>query len=212
MHIKIALTDDHPLIIGGIKNLLHYYKHIEIIDTYADGNALLEGLKERRPDVLLLDIQLPDRSGNELARLITRNYPDIRILVLTSNNSTFHLKDMIRSGCKGYILKTADKEALVNAIEEVYQGREYLEPSLKDQLLNKVLKLKPDTQQAHASLTSREKEVLALIANEMTSQEIAAHLHISQRTVENHRFSLMQKLHVKNTAGMTKAAMEMGLI
>lgn len=210
-YIRIDIADDHPMIIDGIRNMLYFYKHIEIAHTYHTGRDLLEGLKKEQPDILLLDIQLPDKSGNELARFITRAYPGIRIIALTSMESTFHFKDMIKSGCKGYLLKSASKEKLLNAIEEVYGGGEYLEPALKDQLLLNVLKIKNNQTQL-SPLTRREKEILELIATGLTSSEISEQLVLSQRTVENHRFSLMQKLGVKNTAGLVKVAMEMGFI
>jgi len=210
-YIRIDIADDHPMIIDGIKNMLYYYKHIEIGNTYYTGAALLEGLEAGQPDVLLLDIQLPDKSGNELARIISKRYPHLPILVLTSMESAFHFKDMITNGCKGYLLKSASKEKLLHAIEEVYHGREFLEPSLKDQLLLKVLKIKnKDT--FLTPLTRREKEILELIATGLTSSEISERLCLSQRTIENHRFSLMQKLNVKNTASLLKVAMEMGFI
>lgn len=207
--IQVAIADDHPMIVNGIKNMLHYYRHIEIVQTYNSGKALLEGLLSARPDVLLLDIQLPDISGNELARIIARDYPQVRILVITSMDSTFHVKDMMKAGCSGYLLKTAGKDTLIGAIEEVYAGGTYLEASLKEQLLNEVLNKKSTTV---ATLTRREKEILTLIAKELTSSEIAALLSISQRTVENHRFSLMQKLNAKNTVGLIRIASESGLI
>lgn len=209
MFIKIAIADDHPMVINGIKNMLHYYKHIDVSRTYRNGKELLEGLSTEQPDVLLLDIQLPDKNGNELARLISPQYPSVRILVITSLDSVFHIKDMMKSGCKGYLLKTSSKEELIEAIERVYKGEEYIDASLKEQLLREVLH-KKNTKTS--PLTRREKEILLLIAKELTSHQIAEQLSISQRTVENHRFSLMQKLNAKNTVGLTKTALEMGLI
>jgi DNA-binding NarL/FixJ family response regulator len=210
-YIRIDIADDHPMIIDGIRNMLHYYRHIEIQHVYQTGKALLEGLKETQPDVLLLDIQLPDKSGNELARIISKLYPGINILALTSMESTFHFKDMIKSGCKGYLLKSANKEKLIHAIEEVHEGREFLEPLLKDQLLLHILKIK-NKDSFMTPLTRREKEILELIASGLTSGEISEQLFLSQRTIENHRFSLMQKLNVKNTAALLKTATEMGFI
>lgn len=210
MSIRIALTDDHPLILAGVKKLLEQYAEMEITDCFNSGTSLLEGLQLRQPDVLLLDIQLSDVNGNELIRQIVRNYAGVRILILTNNNSTFFLKDMIRNGCRGYILKTVDGDTLRHAIQEVYQGREYIQPELKEQLLQETLKLRSQPT-AQFVLTAREKEVLALIAREFTSAGIAAKLHLSTRTVENHRFSIMQKTGVKNTAGLTRLALELGL-
>lgn len=207
--IQLAIADDHPMIVNGIKNMLHYYRHIEIVQTYATGRELLQGLASVLPDVLLLDIQLPDISGNELARLIVRDYPSVRILVITSMDSSFHIKDMMKAGCSGYLLKTAGKDILIEAIEAVYAGETYLETALKEQLLSEVLNRKNTLTNP---LTRREKEILGLIAQEMTSSEIAALLNLSQRTVENHRFSLMQKLNAKNTVSLIRIASASGLI
>jgi DNA-binding NarL/FixJ family response regulator len=207
--IRLAIADDHPMIVNGIKNMLQYYRHIEIMQTYGSGTELLQGLQTMQPDVLLLDIQLPDISGNELARLIVRDYPSVKILVVTSMDSTFHIKDMMKAGCRGYLLKTAGKDTLVEAITEVYAGGTYLEASLKEKLLKEVLNKKNTT---ITTLTRREKEILNLIAKELTSPEIAALLSISQRTVENHRFSLMQKLQAKNTVSLIRIASSSGLI
>lgn len=197
------------MVVSGIKNMLHYYKHIEIAGCYHSGKALLEALPEVRPDILLLDLQLPDISGNELIRQIARQYPEVKILVITSMDSTFHIKDTMKAGSKGYLLKTASRETLLEAIETLYQGGEYLEASLKEQLLQEMLKRKGTFA---SPLTRREKEILELIARELTSPEIAAQLGISSRTVENHRFSLMQKLSARNTAGLIRIAQEKGLI
>lgn len=207
--IRLVITDDHPMVVSGIKNMLHYYKHIDIVGSYYNGKALLEALPEARPDILLLDLQLPDISGNELIRQITRQYPEVKILVITSMESTFHIKDTMKAGSKGYLLKTASRETLLEAIETLYQGGEYLEASLKEQLLQEMLKRKGTFA---SPLTRREKEILELIARELTSPEIAGQLGISSRTVENHRFSLMQKLSARNTAGLIRIAQEKGLI
>lgn len=207
MHIKISIADDHPMVVNGIRNMLHYNRHIEVLHTYHTGKDLMDGLAQTTPDVLLLDIQLPDHSGNELARIISKKYPHVRMLVITSMEQTFHVKDMMRSGCSGYLLKTVSKEVLIEAIEEVYAGREYIAPELKEQLVNEALKIKPPS----VSITRREKEILGLIATGLTSQQIAVQLCLSQRTIENHRFSLMQKLQVKNSLGLAKIAMQMGL-
>lgn len=211
MFIKVAITDDHPMVVNGIKNMLYYYKHVEIQSTYSTGLDLLEGLKIALPDILLLDIQLPDKNGNELARIITKEYPAVRIIVLTSLDSVFHIKDMMHVGCKGYMLKTATKEMLLEAIEQVFGGGEYIDPGLKDRLVQQMLHMKPQNDLPSA-LTRREKEILQLIAAEHTSSEIAEQLCLSQRTVENHRFSLLQKLQAKNTVGLLKAALQMGLL
>lgn len=211
--IKVSVVDDHPLAISGVENMLRPFKHIEIISTYTSGALLLEGLTKVQPDVLLLDILLPDQSGQDLAEIISKTYPKVNILALTSLDAPSHVKGMMRRGCKGYLLKNTDQDTLVTAIEKVYNGEEYIEASLKEQMLHNIIKGKRE----HLSnpkivLTEREKEILTLIVNEHTSKEIADKLFLSLRTVEGHRLNLLQKLDAKNTVGLVRIAMQMGLI
>jgi len=209
--IKIAIVDNHPMTIRGVQTMLASYPHIQVTAAYTSGKALLEGLQQEQPDVLLLDIMLPDTSGKELAETISAAWPAIRILALTSLDAPSHVKSMMRRGCAGYLLKDADDQTLVYAIEQVHQGHEYIEPSIKEQILQNVLKLKKPSTGNMPKLTQREKEILTLIVQEYTSQEIADKLFISLRTVETHRFSLLQKLDAKNMVALVKIAMQMGL-
>jgi len=212
MHIKIAIADDHPLIVKGLQNILGAYPHLEVRHTYETGEELLTGLRKELPDVLLLDINLPDKTGNELIRIISKKYPEVRVLVLTSMDSIYHVKDMMQHGGMGYLLKNASAGTLVEAIESVYNGEEFLEPVLKEQLLRSMLKMKKQAELVRPTLTRREKEILQLIAAEYSSPEIAKKLSLSQRTVDNHRFSLLQKLQAKNSIGLVKSALQLGLI
>ncbi len=216
MPIKVAITDDHPLAIKGIKTILDSFPHIEVTDTYNSGKALMEGLQEKQPDVLLLDIMLPDKSGKELAPIISQNYPKIGIIALTSLDAPAMIKTMMQRGCLGYLLKDTSEETLVEAIEQVNKGNEYLEQNLKEHLLQNMMKSKKAQPPSHPviahELTLREKEILQLIVEEYTTQEISDKLFISFRTVENHRYSLLQKLEVKNTAGLVRVAITHGLI
>jgi DNA-binding NarL/FixJ family response regulator len=211
MGIKVAITDDHPLVIQGLENLLSGYPQIEVVATYRSGEELLQGLAHTHPDILLLDIQLPDKTGNELARIISKKYPCVKILALTSMETMFHVKDMMQHGCMGYLTKHTEPETLITAIEQVYKGELFLEPHLQKLLLASMTKANVQSAQL-TPLTRREKEVLQLIAAEHTSQEIADKLFLSLRTVESHRLSIMQKLGVKNSIGLVKAAMQMGLV
>lgn len=211
MLIRTAIVDNHPMTIHGVQTMLAPYRHIQLTTTYTSGKALLAGLELAQPDVLLLDIMLPDTSGKELAETINANWPDIRILALTSLDAPSHVKGMIRRGCTGYLLKDTDAPTLVHAIEQVYEGKEFIEPSIKEQILQNVLRLKKNSVDNIPKLTQREKEVLTLIVQEYTSPEIAEKLFISLRTVEAHRCSLLQKLDAKNLVALVKIAMQMGL-
>lgn len=211
MSIKLAIVDDHVLIVQGLKHLLLQHTDIIIADIYTSGQALLEGLMQHQPDVLLMDIQLPDKSGNELVRILNKQYPNIKIIALTSMDTIFHIKDMMQHGCLGYVTKQAGPDVLIEAIRKVYKGEEFLEDSIKERWIQSMIKT--DKENAKTTpLSRREKEILKLIASEHTNQEIADKLFLSQRTVESHRYSLLQKLNVKNTAGLVRMAVQMGLI
>lgn len=213
MPIKVAITDDHPLVIEGLQNALSAFPKIEITDVYSSANALLKGLKKSVPDVLLLDIQLSDTPGNELAPVLIETYPQLRILVLSSMDATSYVKDMMQHGCMGYLLKSnTDRKMLAQAIEQVYAGKLFLDPSLKEDLLYGMLKEQKSVKVTRPKLTLREQEILQLIVAEHSNQEIADKLFLSLRTIEAHRYNLIQKLNVKNTVGLVKAAMQMGLV
>ncbi len=211
MPIKVAITDDHLMVITGLQNSLRPFDHIEVTDVYTTGNALLSGLKANIPDILLLDIQLPDRNGDELARIILEEHPDISIIVLTGLDSPFHLQDMMQLGCRGYLLKThTDQQTLTTAIERVYDGETFMDPTLKEQLFHTMLKEKKTNEAP--KLTHRENEILQLIAAGLTSQEIADKLFLSRRTVDSHRANIYFKFDAKNTTLLLRKAAEFNLI
>lgn len=208
--IKIAIADDHPIVVEGISSLLRADDRFDVIASYNTGAALLEGLSRQVPDVLLLDIHFPDTTGNQLARIISKEFPALRIIAITSVDNSFDMRDMLLHGCSGYLLKSAALPVLKEAIEKVYAGEEFLEPGSKEQLFQSMLKtkLKPTTYK----LTQREQQVLELLSSGKTNSEIAEQLFLSPRTIENNRMSLYQKLGVKNTAELIKTAMRLGLI
>lgn len=210
--IKVAIADDHQVVLSGIQNMLNSCPHIELRGQYQSGQSLLDGLVVEQPDVLLLDIQMPDKTGDELAKIISKKYPAIRILALTVFDTPFYIRSMMQNGCQGYLLKNTDQQTLIDAIETLYNNGQYIEPSLKEQLLQNMLRIKKQNVQSVPVLTKREKDILQLIVAEHTSQEIADRLFLSLRTVEKYRLNILQKLHVKNTAGLVKAALELGLI
>lgn len=213
MPIKLTITDDHPLIVSGLQNILRFCPSIEVISTYNSGDYLLEGLKTNQPDVLLLDLQMPGLSGPNLVKQINNLYPNIKIIILTGQEASFYAQDMILNGCLGYLLKnTTDQMMLVQAIETVYEGKLFMEPSLKEEVLYGILKVKRAIEETQPTITKRENEVLALISAGLSSKEMADKLFLSIRTIESHRMSLLQKLNVKNTAGLLNKASKLGLI
>ena len=213
--ITIAIADDHPMIAAGIGSLLKPFRHIRIINNYTRAEDAMEGLKQALPDVLLLDIALPDKTGQQLATEILGQYPDLKILVLTSMDTPTMVSSMMRRGCKGYLLKGAGPQMLADAITTVAGGNTFIDPELKEQLLLNAISAKKETskdKQRYEGLSEKEITVLKLIAEEYTTKEISETLNMGFRTAENYRYNLTKKLDVKNTAGLVKVALQLGLV
>lgn len=211
MRIKLAITDDHLLVISGIKAMLAPFPQISVVYESNRAGALMAALPVVQPDVLLLDIQMPEIDGISLCRQVKKEHPHIKVIALSSFMDSHYIKQMLRNGAAGYLLKGTDPETLLRAIEEVYAGEQFLDEVIKHQLLNEVITGRKRSSY-EIPLTRREKEILKLIAEEYSNQEIADLLFISLRTVETHRLNLTQKLAVKNTAGLVKEAMKRGIV
>lgn len=205
--IQLAITDDQVIILNGLQKILADVQNIRITGVYNNGDELLEGIAKEQPDVLLLDIQMPGKSGIELAAIITRQYRNIKIIALTNIDVVAQIKKILQQGVMGYLLKDASPETIINAIETVYGGEQYIQEQLRQLLLSSL-----SASNSKQIVTRREKEILQLIVDEFTNQEIADKLFLSLRTVENHRNNLLQKLDVKNTAGLVKIAIQEGLV
>jgi DNA-binding NarL/FixJ family response regulator len=209
MKLSVYLADDHAITISGIEKMLADHPLIELSGTYMSGDALLKALESKTPDVILLDIQMPGRQGDELAKIISEQYPTIAILTLTNMDMVFHVRNMFVHGARGYLLKSATRNTLVEAITVVSRGEQYIDIALREKM---AYELTNKRAQFKSMLTKREQKILELIAEEKTNTEIAEELFVSQRTVENHRTNLFFKLGVKNSAGLIKKAIQMGLI
>ncbi len=211
--IIVDIVDDHKMVIGGLRDMLRTFAGIKVGHTYENGTALLQGLQQEQPDILLLDIQMPDVRGDELAGLIARSYPAVKMITITGFNTTDYAKLMLEAGVSGYLLKNTDEQKLRLAIETVYKGRQYIEPSILERLNNEQYGSgRPEPFGVAPTLTRREKDMLHMILDELTSQEMAEKMGLSLRTIENHRVSLMQKLDAKNMAGIVKRAFQLGLV
>ena len=209
--IRVAVIDDHAVVLNGLKSMLAAYSQLEIVYTTQSHTALLEHISEFQPDVLLMDIQMPEINGIELCKQLLPLYGDLKIIAFSSFDDSHYVKLVLRSGAKGYLLKNADKETMVQAIETVAIGDEYIDDAIK-----KILVQESITGQRRSifdiPLTKRETEIVKLIAAGSSNQEIADKLFISLRTVETHRLNIYQKLDVKNTAGLIKEAARRGLV
>lgn len=209
--ISIAIADDHPMVINGLKNMLQQYTHIRVIDTFPNGIQLLKGLKVRLPDILLLDIQMPDHLGVDLVPTLLKKYPDLGILALTNIDSVLYVYNMLKSGAFGYLLKTTSQEVLIRAIETVHRREVFLEDAMKERLDVFVAKMRRESSLKPA-LSMREKDILKLIVNGDTTKEIAEKLYLGFRTVESYRINILLKLDAKNTASLVRKVVELGIL
>jgi DNA-binding NarL/FixJ family response regulator len=209
--INLAIIDDHEVVINGLKAMFVSEKEISILFTATNGEDLLSELKNTQPNVILMDIQMQGMDGVELTRLVHKQYPGIRIIAFSSFDDSHYIKQIIRNGASGYVLKNAAQKTLVQAIKTVMQGEEYLDDSIKKILIQESISGQRRSIY-EIPLTKREREILKLIAEEYSNQQIADKLFVSLRTVEAHRFNLTEKLGIKNIAGLTKEAQKRGLL
>lgn len=210
--ITVAVTDDHVMVVEGIKTMLNQVEDINIVSSYHNVNDTLDGLRKTTPQVLLLDINLPDGNGILLCKKLKEQYNDLKIIALSNYEDISFIKQIIKNGANGYLLKNTNKAELIDAIKAVKNNQLFLPEKLQRLLLNDSLGKPTNSSYFIPTLTRREKEVLELIVKEQTTEEIAKHLYITSKTVEAHRSNLIQKLGVKNVAGLVRVAIEKGLI
>lgn len=205
MKTRVFIVDDHYMVIEGIRSLLQNETTIEWAGHATNAESCLAFLQRIRPDIILMDISLPGKSGIELCREIKEKYPAIKIIGLSTFNQRSYISKMMDNGASGYLLKNAGKKEILKAIETVLQQKSYLSHEAAVTLHN------PDLEELPA-LTRREKEVLELIASGMTNQEIANQLFVSFTTVETHRKNLLEKFNAKNVASMINFASKKGFL
>lgn len=209
--IKLLIADDHQVLIQGLKELLNGLDHIQVSHTAANGQEVLDILETHPIDVILLDINMPVMNGLEACKKIKQKHPDTKVLALTTLDKGSFIQQMLKNGASGYLLKNTSQDELINAIETVYRGGTFINEHTNKILLNSIMNQKP-SESFIPTLTRREKEVLDLIAKEMTTSEMAAQLHISLNTIETHRRNLIQKFNVRNSVGLVREAMLKGII
>jgi len=204
MKAGIFIVADHYLVIEGIRSLRHAEKNIDWMGHATNAASCLDFLKHEQPDIILMDVSLPDRSGTELCKEVKQLYPAVLVLGLSTFNQQVIIRNMMDNGASGYVLKNATKEELLEAISIVLKGETYFSVEAVDAL--------KESNAQRPVITRREKEVLQLIAEGLTNAEIAEKLFISIATVNTHRKSILEKLEVKNTATLIGKAIKMGLI
>jgi len=210
--IQVLVVDDHQMFIDGVTAMFANDEEICIAGSCLSGKAVLQACSDANPHVMLLDINLPDMDGVDVCKSINTEYPTIKIIALTMYNEGSFISGMLKNGAKGYVLKNSDKDTLKEAIKTVHEGGSFFGEDVTKTLMQGMMPEKKRAQNNTPKLTRREKEILALIVQEFTTQEIAEKLFISLNTVETHRKNLLQKLNVRNTAGLVRFAVENKLV
>ena len=212
--IKILIVDDHKMFVEGLESILAREDDIKIVHKCFEGKDVFNMTLLESVDVILLDINLPDITGIEISKRILKMKEDLKILVLSMHDEESYITEVLKSGALGYILKNTGRKELITAIRTIASGRTYFSQSITNTIMNSLMdsSKKPKEQEVQApKITRREKEVLDLILEENTNQEIANTLFISLKTVEAHRSSLLSKLNARNTAGLVKKAIAYNL-
>lgn len=211
MITKIAITDDHRMVLKGIASMLQDTPDLQVVGMYKNANETLENINNDGPDVLLLDINLPDINGIDLSKTLLKTYPDLKIIALTNFEDISFVKRMLKNGVHGYLLKNTDKLELITAFKTVLSGELFLQKNIQSSLLSQTA-TKTSDNGLKPNLTRREHDVLVAISEELTTQQISEKLFISPKTVETHRMNIMSKLGAKNSVGIIKIAIEKELL
>ena len=201
------LADDHALVQEGLASILQLDPELEVIATVSDGQQAIDQLALCTPDVLLMDIRMPNLHGIDATRIVAQQYPNVKVLILSMHENSNYIVNALKAGAKGYLLKTSSSSELINAIKTVYNGQRYVSQELSFNILNDIA---PNSDVIEIS--NRERQVLICVAQGLMNKEIAAKLHISVRTVEVHRFNLKKKLKIDNSAGLVRYAIDQGFI
>jgi len=211
---KIVLAEDHTILREGLKSLLSSSQDFEVIGEAGDGREAIRCVEKLKPDLILIDLSMPRMNGMEAIREIRRLSKEVRILVLTVHKSEEYILATFKAGADGYVLKEATHEELLMAIKSVLKGKSYISPEISEKVLEGYLegRKRLKSQTSWETLTSREREILKLIAEGYKNKEIAEELCISVKTVEKHRSNLMEKLNLHNVQALTAFAIEKGLV
>lgn len=204
--IKLILADDHKLFREGVRSILENVDEIEIVDEVDDGRALINSLRINKADLIILDISMPGLSGIEACRLIHKEYPCIKVLILSMHSEESFVRSAIEAGASGYLPKEIDHNELVEAIQTVYNGGNYFSKDISSKLISSYLT--KDKQH----LTPREKEIIVLVCDGLSNKEIADKLSISVRTVDCHKNNILQKLGLKSSVDLVKYALKNELV
>jgi DNA-binding NarL/FixJ family response regulator len=212
MNIKVLLADDHKIVREGLRSLLERESDMTVIAVADNGRMAVQLAKELLPDVVVMDIAMPEMNGIEATRRLTAESSEIKVLALSMHSAKRFVVEVLSVGAKGYLLKDCAADELVRAIRTVASDKIYLSPDVADQIVKDYVKHLPDSKPSALNiLSTREKEVLQLIAEGRNTKEIAFTLNVSIKTVETHRQQIMKKLNLQSVAGLTRYAIREGL-
>lgn len=209
--ITLILADDHQILLDGIKAIVEHDPELKVVGTAANGLQVLELLKTQTADVLLLDLMMPVMDGLETTMHVKKQFPDINILILTTNDEGSIITSIFKRGATGYLLKNASQDILIQGIKDAAMGKKVLSPHLTAKMIESLSK-PPKQHNQIPKISKRELEVIQLISKEYTTQEIADELFVSTNTVATHKRNLFVKMDVKNSVGMIKKASDWGLL
>jgi DNA-binding NarL/FixJ family response regulator len=213
--IKILIADDHTMFVDGIESILGAEEEIQVVGRCGLGKDVIPFLKNNEVDVLLLDVNLPDQSGIDVAKEINSGIFNVKILAISMFNEESYVSEILNNGAKGYILKNTGRDELLRAIKVIHSGSTYFSKEVTETIMKGLMNSRKSSNksgQEIPKISRREKEVLKLIAEEFTTQEIADKLYISLKTVETHRSNLLAKLKARNSAGLVRISLENHLL
>jgi two-component system response regulator NreC len=214
MNIHILLADDHTLLRAGLKLMLNAQPDMEVVGEAQDGHQALQEATRLHPDIILMDITMPDMNGIEATKLIKKQLPEVKVLILTMHENDEYVFQALRAGASGYMLKEAADTDLISALHVVQSGYFYLSPTAQSVMVGDYLQRvrAGEEKDSYSSLTEREREILKLVAEGYTNNQIAERLVISPKTVDTHRTHIMDKLNLHSRAELVKYAMRRGLL
>lgn len=213
---KVLIADDHSIVRDGLRALFRRTQEFSIVGEAADGETAVRVASLKKPDVAILDISMPKLNGIEATRIIKQRYPNMKVLILTIHEDEEYVYQIIRAGANGYMLKNAEKKEILAAVRAVLNEEPFFSPGIGKLIIEKFIKRakeqeEPKSAQKHV-LTTREQQILQLIAQGLTSREIATKLFLSLNTVNTHRGNLMQKLDIHDTASLVRYALHHGMV
>jgi DNA-binding NarL/FixJ family response regulator len=207
---RILLADDHTLVLEGFKKLLE--EHGELVGTAEDGRALVDAAARLQPDLVILDISMPRLNGIDAAKKLKKQFPDVKLIFVTMHADSAYVNEAFKAGASGYLLKRSASQELVQAIQSVMSGHYYVTPLITKDVIHSFLAPGQRAQPEVDDLTSRQREILQLVAEGFSAKEIAAQLKVSHRTVEFHKAKIMEQLDLHTTADLVKYAVAHGLV